>query len=104
MISVDEVLLERVIFNLVENAAKYSPEDSPIEIHVNRQNEFICVGVRDHGGGFMQGEEDCVFDKFYQGYHKKPHNGIGLGLTICKGIVEAHGGKICAANHVTGGR
>lgn len=103
MIPVDGLLLERVIFNLTENAAKYTPQNSPIEISVCRHGEFVRVEVRDHGAGLSRGEEEKVFDKFYRNPNQARLNGVGLGLTICKGIVEAHGGTIEAANHPDGG-
>src|SRR6185295_5697519 len=85
----------------VDNALKYTPEASPIEISVARGDDGIVVEVADRGPGLPPGEEGRVFDKFYRGIRSV--TGSGLGLAICRGLVEAHGGRIEARNRVGGG-
>lgn len=102
LVLVDPVLLEQVFLNLLENAVKYTPRGSPIEIAARREGERVAIEVRDRGEGLTPGTEARVFEKFYRG----PHQGIsgaGLGLPICKGIVEAHGGTLRAENRSGGG-
>jgi len=98
---VDGVLIEQVLVNLLENAAKYSPPDSPILIDAWVEEDSIRVIVADRGPGVNSGEEQKLFDKFYRG--TRAGQGSGLGLTICRGIVEAHGGKITARKREGGG-
>ncbi len=104
LIPLDEVLIEQVLINLLENALKYTPANSPIEISASAQPEQVTVAVSDRGLGLTPGDEKRIFDKFYRA---KPANnggsGAGLGLTICRGIVEAHGGRIWAENRPGGG-
>ena len=102
-VHVDSVLIEQVFFNLLENAARYTPSGSPIELSAVREGDLVIVEVTDHGPGFAAGEEERVFDKFYRGALGATTRGAGLGLSICKGIVEAHGGRISARNQPGGG-
>jgi two-component system sensor histidine kinase KdpD len=100
----DCVLLEQVIVNLVDNALKYSPVDSAVEIKVNSDKDRLQVSVADRGLGIPEADLPRIFDKFYrtqQGLTNIP--GTGLGLSICKSIVEAHGGTIWAENRHGGG-
>ncbi|MFO0586595.1 MAG: sensor histidine kinase KdpD [Polyangiaceae bacterium] len=93
----DPVLFEQLFLNLLENADKYTPKGSPLEIRARSEGESIVIDVIDHGPGIPAGMEELVFEKFVRG----PHVGIsgaGLGLPICKGIVEAHGGSIAVRN------
>jgi PAS domain S-box-containing protein len=89
--------IERVVGNLVENAAKYSPEGASISIRVEEQPESVIFAVRDHGPGLTVEEQRHLFERFYRSprlKHRTP--GTGLGLAICKEIVEAHQGTIKA--------
>jgi two-component system, OmpR family, sensor histidine kinase KdpD len=95
LVFVDPVLFEQVFVNLLENAEKYTTRDSPIDIRAYRDEEAIVIEVRDRGPGLPEGAEARVFEKFYRGPHTGA-SGVGLGLPICKGIVEAHGGTIQA--------
>ncbi|KWC88786.1 DUF4118 domain-containing protein [Burkholderia cepacia] len=114
LLQMDAVLMERLFTNLFENAAKYTPPDTPLEIGAERVTEdglpFVRVHVDDHGPGLPAGMETRIFDKFTRGEKESATPGIGLGLAICRAIVEAHGGKIGALNrtapdgHVTGAR
>jgi two-component system sensor histidine kinase KdpD len=96
LLLVDPVLLEQVFVNLFDNAAKYTPAGTPLEVHAARDRETVVIEVIDHGPGLPRGNEEKVFDKFYRGPHAIAVSGAGLGLAICRGIVEAHGGTIRA--------
>lgn len=103
LLEFDAVLLERVFCNLLENAAKYSPEGSTVEISAQQAGDFIEVRVCDHGQGFpVRGNED-LFNMFVRGQTDSGIAGTGLGLAICRAIVEAHGGEIGAENRPDGG-
>jgi two-component system sensor histidine kinase KdpD len=102
LVSVDPVLMQQVLVNLLENADKYTPPGSPIQIRGSRANGALVLEVIDSGPGIPAGTEGKIFEKFYRG----PHTGIagaGLGLSICKGIVEAHDGSIHAERRDRGG-
>jgi two-component system sensor histidine kinase KdpD len=103
LVNVDGALIEKVFFNLLDNAAKYTPEGTPVEIEVRREAQTVLVEVRDHGPGLGEGEEERIFDKFYRGATHGKAPGTGLGLAICQGIVKAHGGRIWAENRPDGG-
>ncbi|MDP9582611.1 UNVERIFIED_ORG: two-component system sensor histidine kinase KdpD [Burkholderia contaminans] len=114
LLQMDAVLMERLFTNLFENAAKYTPADTPIDIGAERVTDdghpFVRVHVDDHGPGLPSGMETRIFDKFTRGEKESATPGIGLGLAICRAIVEAHGGRIGALNRtgpdgrVTGAR
>ncbi|WP_175725253.1 sensor histidine kinase [Burkholderia ambifaria] len=114
LLQMDAVLMERLFTNLFENAAKYTPADTPIDIGAQRVTDdgrpFVRVHVDDHGPGLPSGMETRIFDKFTRGEKESATPGIGLGLAICRAIVEAHGGRIGALNRtgpdgrVTGAR
>ncbi|KUY96573.1 sensor protein KdpD [Burkholderia territorii] len=114
LLQMDAVLMERLFTNLFENAAKYTPPDTSIDIGAERVTDdgqpFVRVHVDDHGPGLPAGMETRIFDKFTRGEKESATPGIGLGLAICRAIVEAHGGKIGALNRtapdgrVTGAR
>lgn len=114
LLQMDAVLMERLFTNLFENAAKYTPADTPLDIGAERVTDdglpFVRVLVDDYGPGLPAGMETRIFDKFTRGEKESATPGIGLGLAICRAIVEAHGGKIGAFNrtapdgHVTGAR
>jgi two-component system sensor histidine kinase KdpD len=97
----DAVLLEQVLVNLVENAVKYTPARSPIEIRARRVDGGVQVEVADHGAGVPSGEEKQIFEKFHRA--SRTAGGMGLGLTICRGIVTVHGGRIWYENRAEGG-
>jgi len=94
----DEVLIERVLCNLLENAAKYSSESATIEVLVRKGEQFVEVSVIDAGTGFAQ-EPSQLFEMFARGMSDTNKSGMGLGLAICKEIIEAHGGSISARNN-----
>ena len=99
MLKLDAVLFEQVIFNLLDNAAKYSPPDTTVAIRSFRDREAVSLQVADEGEGIPPDELESVFDKFYRaqkGDHVRP--GTGLGLAISRGFIEAMAGRITAAN------
>ncbi len=103
LVALDAVLVEQVFVNLLENAVKYTPLDTPIEIAAGATAGYVRVDVADRGPGLPPGEEGQIFDKFYRAAGAGTQGGIGLGLTICRGIVTAHGGRIWAENRSGGG-
>ncbi len=96
----DSQRLQQVLHNLLDNAIKYSPHDSQITISGEIKNEHIQVSIADEGQGIPQAELGKIFNAFYRISDSDAQNvrGAGLGLTICKAIVEAHGGSIWAEN------
>ena len=103
LVRFDDVLVEQVLVNLLENAAKYTPAGSGIDIAVETRRDEIEFTVVDDGPGLKPGEETKVFDKFHRGAPESSPGGAGLGLAICKAVVEAHGGRIWAENIPAGG-
>jgi two-component system, OmpR family, sensor histidine kinase KdpD len=102
LVLVDGVLLEQVVINLVENAVKYAPAGSVIDLSASASDREMVVEVADRGPGVPVGEEARIFDKFYRAKPAR-EGGVGLGLTICRGVIEAHGGRIWAENRRGGG-
>jgi len=90
---VDKKYLERVVWNLVENAVKYSPRESAVTVSIARDADHFVLKVGDSGAGIRPEERERIFERFYRGKEARV-SGIGLGLPICRGIVEAHGGSI----------
>lgn len=99
----DAELLERVFVNLFDNALKYTPPGTRIGVAARAAGPMLRVSVWDEGPGLPPGKEQTLFDKFTRGHPESAAPGIGLGLTICRAIVEAHGGTIRAANRPQGG-
>ena len=102
LVQIDALLLERVVINLLENAMKYTPPGTPVEISGRLNDNELLVTVADKGPGLPVGQEERIFEKFYQ-VTPGSARGAGLGLTICRSIIEAHGGHIWAANRPEGG-
>jgi len=99
MLNVDAVLMEQVMVNLLDNAAKYAPPGSLVRIDAYRQDGSVAIDVRDEGPGIPQDALERVFDKFYRvRAGDRQRAGTGLGLAICRGFVEALGGRIVARN------
>ena len=94
LVECDAVLIERVLANLLENAGKYTPERTAVEILVRAADSELLVSVRDHGPGVSKGQEEAIFEKFTRGNAESATPGVGLGLAICRAIVEAHHGRI----------
>ena len=96
LVRFDAVLIERVLCNLLENAAKYTPAGSNIAISAQVHSALIEVTVYDDGPGLPPGREEALFEKFTRGERESAKPGVGLGLAICRAIIEAHGGTIAA--------
>lgn len=97
LVPIDELLIEQVFINLLENAAKYTPRGTPIRVSAWAGKDAVVVEVADRGPGVPPGEEEIVFRKFHRTASADsagPAGGSGLGLTICRGIIAAHGGRI----------
>ncbi len=103
MIYADAVMIEQVLINLLENAVRYTPADTALEIAVAASPQEVQISVSDRGPGIPAGQEERLFEKFYQTRHEAAQSGVGLGLAICRAIVEVHGGHIHAANRHGGG-
>jgi two-component system, OmpR family, sensor histidine kinase KdpD len=103
LIPLDSILIEQVLTNLLENAIVHTPSGSPIELAARAQDGEVLIQVADRGPGLPPGEEQRVFDKFYRASPVSTNGGVGLGLAICRGIVQAHGGRIWAENRPGGG-
>ncbi|MFI4956003.1 MAG: DUF4118 domain-containing protein [Gammaproteobacteria bacterium] len=103
LVPFDSILLKEVFINLIDNAIKFTPAKTPIDIAVSRQSDHVVVSIRDHGPGIRYEEVNQLFDKFYRGQSLTENNGLGLGLAICYSIVKAHGGDIQAENAKEGG-
>jgi len=107
-VELDYLLIDQVLTNLLENALRYTPPASPIDIRVQDRKGEVVISVADRGPGIPISEYERVFDKFYRvlGTHRYegyPTEGSGLGLAVCKGIVEAHGGSIWTEAREGGG-
>ncbi|HET9951466.1 MAG TPA: sensor histidine kinase KdpD [Candidatus Eisenbacteria bacterium] len=103
LVPLDEVLFEQVVRNLLENANKYGDPSLPIEVAASATGNEFRFSVADRGPGLAAGDETRVFEKFYRGAAGTGRPGAGLGLSICRGIVEAHQGRITASNRPGGG-
>jgi len=105
LVPIDAVLVEQVFINLLENATKYAPPPSPVRIaaRADAERHAVVVEVADRGPGIPADQLDRVFEKFYRLPREGGGGGAGLGLAICRGVVEAHGGKIWVENREGGG-
>ncbi len=122
-VPLDDLLVQQVLVNLLENAARHTPAGTPVEVSARQERDSIVVEVADRGPGLPPGDESRLFEKFYRGTGKGDSSnlperpaerfaqtgpapfslGAGLGLAICRGIVQLHGGKIHAENRPGGG-
>ena len=93
LVPLDYATFEQIIINLVDNAVKYSPPGSEVSIAARTVGQFVEIGVSDHGCGLPSEAQQAVFEKFYRAPNGQTVPGSGLGLSIVKGFVEAHGGK-----------
>lgn len=98
----DFILLEQVFVNLLDNATKYSQPDSEIILTVKLMSKWIEISISNKGPKLSEEDLERIFDKFYRVPSSSDITGTGLGLTICKEIVEAHKGRIWAYNHSEG--
>jgi two-component system sensor histidine kinase KdpD len=102
LVALDPVLVQQLFVNLLENAAKYTPPGSEIEIRAGREGGTLVVEVADRGPGIPLGDEERVFERFHRGPHAGVR-GVGLGLPIARAIAQAHGGRLVAASRPGGG-
>jgi two-component system, OmpR family, sensor histidine kinase KdpD len=103
LVRCDEVMIEQVLFNLVENAQKHTAPGTAILVAAKAWPATLEIRVADAGPGLPPGAEQRVFEKFHRGHGEAAQSGFGLGLTICKAIIDAHGGEISARNRAEGG-
>jgi signal transduction histidine kinase len=102
----DPERLQRVLFNLIQNAIRHTPADGSVTVRAELNGEGLEVEVADTGSGLDPGDRERAFEPFYRGGEgqARPAGGSGLGLTICRAIVEAHGGRIWFADAPSGAR
>ena len=98
LVRFDAALLERVLCNLLENAGKYTPPQARIVVSAQAHEGQLVLRVCDDGPGLPAGREEVLFEKFVRGQQESPIAGVGLGLAICRALVEAHGGRMRAYN------
>jgi len=103
LVPLDDVLIVQVLVNMLDNALKYSPADAPVEVQARLAAGQLEIRVLDRGRGIPEQELERVFEKFHRVTVPGAPNGAGLGLSICKGFVEAHGGRILAERRPQGG-
>ena len=103
LIHCDAVLIERVLVNLLQNATKYTLPGTVIGVTASVEPEWLSVAVWDDGPGLPAGHEQGLFEKFTRGHAESAVPGVGLGLAICRAIIEAHGGQIRTENRASGG-
>jgi two-component system sensor histidine kinase KdpD len=99
----DAVLIERVFCNLLSNAARHTPPGSPLSIAASRHGDLVEIAVEDQGPGVAPADRERIFDKFSRTQSETAGSGVGLGLSICRTIVEAHGGRIRVEAGAAGG-
>lgn len=103
LVQFDAVLIERVLCNLLENASKYTSPGSQITIAAETSGQYLSVTVYDNGPGLPAGQEEAIFEKFTRGERESATPGVGLGLAICRAIIEAHRGTIRGGHAPQGG-
>jgi two-component system sensor histidine kinase KdpD len=102
LVRIDATLIEQVLANLLENAAKYTPPGTAITLSANRHGSEVLVSVADHGPGLPAGDPEQLFAKFHRGTTEGALGGVGLGLAICRAIVRLHRGRIWAERRSPG--
>jgi two-component system sensor histidine kinase KdpD len=103
LVEFDATLIERVLFNLLENAGKYTPEGTTIRIGAELAGNELVVSVTDGGPGVPASQRAAVFEKFTRGSRESATPGVGLGLAISRAIVEAHHGRMWVDDAADGG-
>lgn len=107
LVEIDGALIEQVVANLLENAIEHTEDEGEIAVELAARGAFVQISISDNGPGLSPGDEDMVFERFRTGSHigsdRKSPGASGLGLAICRGVVEAHGGRIDAGNNPGGG-
>lgn len=104
-VQLDYLEIEQVLTNLIDNAVRYTPSDTPIHVSAHIEGDQMVISVADRGPGIPPADLERVFDKFYRvlGRSSERPTGSGLGLAVSKGLIEAHGGRIWAENREGGG-
>ena len=106
-VELDYLEMDQVLTNLIENAVRYTPPESPIEVSAQIEGDQMVISVADRGPGIPQADKERVFDKFYRVLGSQSNatriTGSGLGLAVSKGLVEAHGGHIWVEDREGGG-
>ena len=103
-VEAEPTYLEQVLRNLLSNADKYSPPDAPIEVHARSDASSVTVSVLDRGAGLPPEELDLIFERFYRSDRtSRQAGGVGIGLTVCKRLIEAQAGQIWARARSGGG-
>jgi len=102
-LALDAVLIERVLCNLLANASRMAPDGSPLAIEARLDGDMVEVALEDRGPGVAPADRERIFDKFSRGHPESTGSGMGLGLSICRAIVEAHGGRIRVEPGADGG-
>ena len=105
MVPMDGTLIEQVLINLLENAIKHSPENSAVEVEVKLDHQYALFEVRDKGEGIAEEDFPYLFESYVPNGKRSADSsrGMGIGLSICRSIIKAHGGKLEAANRDEGG-
>jgi two-component system sensor histidine kinase KdpD len=103
LVRVDAGLIEQVFANLLENAAKYTPPGTPVQVRAAVDGDELLVSVEDAGPGLPPGDAELLFGKFQRGAPESAVGGVGLGLAICRAILKLHGGRIWADRRAKGG-
>jgi two-component system sensor histidine kinase KdpD len=101
--AVDALLVEKLLVNLLENAARYTPPGSPIDVTVTHDEPNIRIAVSDRGPGIPPGEHERIFTKFHRVATATSHTGVGLGLAICRAIAALHDARIWVEDRPGGG-
>jgi two-component system sensor histidine kinase KdpD len=102
LVQVDFVLMEQVIINLLDNICQHTPPQTPIQITTAQEGQHLKVWITDYGQGIPPEDLERIFEKFYRSANASS-GGTGLGLSVCRGLVEAHGGRLTAQNMAQGG-
>lgn len=105
IINIDGLLIEQVLVNLIQNGVRYTPKDCEIQVIIKKEIDKVIFQVKDNGNGIHKEDLDNIFQRFFTKSEvvKNEQRGVGLGLSICKSIIEAHGGKIKVFNNELGG-
>jgi two-component system sensor histidine kinase KdpD len=103
LVEFDATLIERVLYNLIENACKYTPPATVVTVSAEASERSLCVSVSDTGPGIPKGQEQLIFEKFTRGARESSTPGVGLGLAISRAIIEAHHGTIAVQDNPGGG-
>jgi len=102
-VQADPVRIRQVMANLVDNAVKYTPAGGRVVLGAEARDGKVCITVRDTGPGIAAEDQGKIWQRLYRGDHSRSQRGLGLGLSVVKALVEAHGGRVTAANQPAGG-